>query len=646
MQRIRLLRIVIPIALLAFLVAIVFTFRPRPPRSVVDPKASSERGSLMQGFRFSDFVGGRRRLLVQARVGRVDDQGSFEVDHVERLEVDREGQGPLLLTALRGAGSGAQGKRIVRLEGGVTLKDDDAGIAFEIPTVEIDQITGVVRSLGAVRFSSETWQGTASAIVYSLAGEPTQILSLALVGGEGGHIAAQRTSIAPGSRILTLSGNVEASQGGMSLRAESVVLVRGKDGRLEQMTATPSVTGTATALGGASGFVAREARVFWGRGGNVTGVSLSGGARIQHVRGSLGAERIEAKAIDSSGEFAIEASGQVVVNGPTPKGVGKLLCEALRATIGAHGDLRDGVATGNVQFDGEETYGEAEEASLTSLDPEGTVTLRASADRRARLAGGKIRIVADTIVSDLHGVNLSAEGRVESTMLAGPETQRVAATPMFAANEAVHFVSSSLSSTNGGAHLLYRGDVRGWQGERTLAADEVEIVEEGEVLNARGHVATRMPREEARATMEADYVQVVAERLSYRGRARTAEYDGNVRVRQAEGWLESDHLVAILAESGRGLREVQALQGVRFEYRAALGRGVPTTTTGDGDRAVYETTSRVLRVFGDKKPASVRRTGPSGGTTVGRVLRYELDTGALSVESGERDRATIRTEKN
>jgi hypothetical protein len=28
------------------------------------------------------------------------------------------------------------------------------------------------------------------------------------------------------------------------------------------------------------------------------------------------------------------------------------------------------------------------------------------------------------------------------------------------------------------------------------------------------------------------------------------------------------------------------------------------------------------------------------------LLRYELETGALSVESGERDRATIRTEKN
>jgi hypothetical protein len=60
---------------------------------------------------------------------------------------------------------------------------------------------------------------------------------------------------------------------------------------------------------------------------------------------------------------------------------------------------------------------------------------------------------------------------------------------------------------------------------------------------------------------------------------------------------------------------------------------------------VYETTARLLHVYGDKAPATVRSTGPKAGTTVGRVLRYDLDSGALEVESGERDRATIRTPK-
>ena len=41
--------------------------------------------------------------------------------------------------------------------------------------------------------------------------------------------------------------------------------------------------------------------------------------------------------------------------------------------------------------------------------------------------------------------------------------------------------------------------------------------------------------------------------------------------------------------------------------------------------------------------ATIVATGEKAGSTAGRVLRYELETGALEVESGDRDRATIKT---
>jgi len=216
---------------------------------------------------------------------------------------------------------------------------------------------------------------------------------------------------------------------------------------------------------------------------------------------------------------------------------------------------------------------------------------------------------------------------------------------MFAASEAVHFVSASLESANAGARLLFKGEVRGWQGDRTLAAEEVEMIQDGEILNAHGRVSTRMPRTEGRAAGEADFLQVTADRLAYKGAAHSAVYDGGVRTRQAEGWLEAPRLAATLASSGHGLEEVQATGGVKFEYRSVGDGGTPTTATGEGDRAVYETATHIVRLFGERAPATVRNSGPEGGTTAGRVLRYHLDTGALEVESGERDRARIRTPK-
>ena len=128
MQRVRIFRIVIPIVLLGLLVAIVATLRTRPRRGAAPAETTLDQSARMEGFRFSDLVGGRRRLLVSARVGRVDDEGAFDVEQVERIEVDREAQGPLLLTAARGAGAGAQGKRVVRLEGGVTIAQSGHGL--------------------------------------------------------------------------------------------------------------------------------------------------------------------------------------------------------------------------------------------------------------------------------------------------------------------------------------------------------------------------------------------------------------------------------------------------------------------------------------------------------------------------------------
>ena len=646
MQRLRLLRILIPIFVLVFVLVIGFTLQSRPPRGGTAGSAAKPGAAQAEGFTFTDLLAGKRRLMVQARLGRVDTSGRFEVEEVQRVEVDRENQSPLVLTAARGAGAGPQGKRTMRLEGGVTIHDDDSGLDLQIPTVEVDQVTGVVRSLGDVTVTGKVWKGSASAVVYSLAGRPAEIIGLKVQGTPDAQLEAQRAILENKSRTVTLDGGVDARQGGMALRAPLVVLVRGAGGRIETATASSAVSGTMTGLAtGEGSFTAREARAVWTPEGKVKSVSLSGGAHVHHARGEIVADRIDAEA-DPAGGFTVDAVGQVLLTGPVGKGVGRLTGAAVRARLDPAGVLTDGVATGNVAFQGEGTSGEAAQATFSTMDPSGTVTLRGAPERRARLANDRTRIVADTVTSDLRGTKLTAEGRVEATLLPAPPGKRGSNPPMFAADEAIHFVSTSLESGAGGGRIVFRGDVRGWQGDRTLSADEVEMVQEGEILNATGKVVTRMPRIAGRAASEADFIQVAAERLAYKGSAHAAEYSDHVRVRQAEGWLEAPRLVVALPEAGHGVKDVQAFDGVRFEYRSFGEGGVASTATGESDRAVYDAGERLLRLFGEKGPATVRSTGPRAGTTAGRVLRYHLDTGALEVESGERDRAVIKTPKS
>ena len=183
--------------------------------------------------------------------------------------------------------------------------------------------------------------------------------------------------------------------------------------------------------------------------GQLESVTLSGSARVQHPRGNIAADTIEAKAIDASGSFALTATGQVAASAPSPKGPSTLTCDAVRATLDAKGVARDGLASGNVRFDGEGTAGRPPRRRSPG-------TWREARSRYARRGtGGRAwprggpGWSRETIVSDVHGAKLTAEGRVESTMLPAPRNQPSGMSPMFTATEAVHFVSASLESESG-----------------------------------------------------------------------------------------------------------------------------------------------------------------------------------------------------
>jgi lipopolysaccharide transport protein LptA len=254
-------------------------------------------------------------------------------------------------------------------------------------------------------------------------------------------------------------------------------------------------------------------------------------------------------------------------------------------------------------------------------------------------------VAADRLTTDPEGTELTAEGHVESTLLAAPRPTTGGPKPdgLFVAGEAVHFVSARLTSRSAESRLVFDGEVRGWQKERNLSADHVEVRQQPEELHAKGSVNTRVPRERGASASEADYVRVAANQLDYGAAERKAVYTGSVRVRQAEGWLEAARVDVLLAESGGDVREMLASGSVRFEFHSSAGGTLPQPVTGEGDRVEYLPVESTVRLFGDEAPATIRRTGAQGGTTTGRVLRYRLDVGTIEVESGDRNRARIRT---
>jgi lipopolysaccharide export system protein LptA len=268
-------------------------------------------------------------------------------------------------------------------------------------------------------------------------------------------------------------------------------------------------------------------------------------------------------------------------------------------------------------------------------DDDLAVELNSEQDRRARLAQGLTRVVADTIVTDSRGRSLTATGRVESTML--PEDNAASLQGMFRTDKTVHFISAELHGEDAGGELVFSGNVRGWQGEQNLSAQTVVLERTSGSLRAHGGVGTRFPRaREGAAAASADFVQVTAATLDYDREAYQAVYRGGVRVAVAEGWIECEVLTVTQGRNTGEFERLLAAGQVRIEFLGIDdGRGAPTQrTTGRSDRLVYVPAEKTLWMYGDEQRAVLQRGGEQAGTSEGRVLTYRLDDGTLSVVEG------------
>ena len=127
------------------------------------------------------------------------------------------------------------------------------------------------------------------------------------------------------------------------------------------------------------------------------------------------------------------------------------------------------------------------------------------------------------------------------------------------------------------------------------------------------------------------------------GARKIATWTGNIRVRQDEGWLEADRLDAAMSGDGQGLKSMSATGSVRLEYRVRSDSGIPERVQGDGDRTEFDPVAGILRLFGDSRQATLRKTGKNALTLSGRILRYYVGDGAIEVEKGLSGYSTIQT---
>jgi len=644
-RRLRFFRVVLPALLLPFLVLLVFQLRPKP--AVHNPARGDEpAGPRVSGMDYVEFAGGQRVYSGTIGLVRQQPDGRVDMERIERFVIERDDAPPLVVSAERGGIDGKPGEREVRLRGGVEAREQGEGLSMELPELEVDQAAGEARSVGAVRLASPAYAGSAESVVYGLEGQPTVLFGVRLEARDGGTLVAQRVRLLDGTDDVELEGEVRLQRGSEFLAAETMRVWRWPDGGgVSKVVARSGVSGRLSAGGGGPAELrSEEMEAEWDEQGREKRLLLVGDARVGQAGRSIQASWIEvARAEGLEGGFGFAASGAVVARGGIGGEPVEVRSQELSGTLGSDRLLRSAEAAGTVEYISPATRAEAERAVFELAEPLNRVTLESGPRRRARLARDNMRVVADRIVTDSVGLALSADGRVEASLL--PQAAGAGGTGLFRSDEAVHFVASRLDGTRSGSRLHFSGAVRGWQGDRTLSADSVLVDQLEGLLTAEGEVGTRLPRREDRAALaQADFVQISADRLDYREQDARAVYDGKARVRQAEGWMESARLEVLLSREREGIEEIRGFESVRLEYRAPGEQGTPHPVSGEGDRVVYTVANQTLRLYGDDNPATaVRRTPQGADSTSGRVLRYRLDVGTLTVESGDQDRVRIRT---
>ncbi len=646
MRRIRLLRLLLPALLVPFAGLVFWQIRSRPAARSGPVAERPPAGARVERVEFTELLGGARRLSLKARSGQVDERGIYRLEGIDPIEVDREGGPPLVLRAERGAVEGRPGRRKVLLEGAVQLDDRASGVHLTIPALEMDEAAGQARSLGEVRVRTSGWDGRASSVVYGLRGAPAELFGVEIETAEGGRLQASRALVRDRGRDVELVGAVRGERSGAEFTAESVRLFRPDGGRLRRAVAEGAVRGSVRRGAGPDLHVRASAvELEWDGEGEPWRAALDDGVSVEQGGSRLFSDRLEAHADPDGNGWDVEADGGVRLEGVWSGGEAVLVAERLRARLGPAGRLDHAEALGSVKFEGPAGSGEGARA-LFDVDAAGrvTATLEGEGPARARWARDRMRVSGDRITGDSTGESMHADGSVAASLLPDAAGRR-AARPggLFSASEAVHFVAAELDAASSGRRLSFSGDVRAWQADRNLSADRVDIDQAADTLEARGDVRVRVPRQGRDSSGESGFLQVGAERLEYAGGRSRAVFEGAVRCRQAEGWVEAARMEVDFEEGGgSALRVVRAQGEARFEFQAHSGSGKAALVTGEADRLVYEPAAGVVHLFGDQRPASVRRAGEAGGTVTGRRLRYVLRDGTLEVDSGEADRARVR----
>lgn len=646
MQRtVRVLRIALPIAFIAFLAILYISWdvtRSPQRRVAPQPVTSTQRPNdepQIEGRAFRDVqtIGGRVvSEIVAERV--VSFKSGWTTLEGVTLTLHRE-NGLKYVIACPSAEFNSSTKE-AEAKGGVRVTSTDG---IEIKTAEIRYDGARLTNDIPVEFKVDRWNGRAGALDLDVQGETLRLHKT---------VTADMAPQLPGEELMTLRGaesffkrrenlvefkdQVQLDRGADSLRADFMV------GRFTQdRKQLVGVEGTGHTVINMSSKV-QPGEDFGGRKeitADAFNTEVGPDGRINAIN-CISAENMARAVLEGAPRREIVARGFRVALSNRAVSEIKADWQVVMKELGA--DPRQ-ITTehATVWFDAGTRRARAAylEGAFRYTDPKNSATaFRANYD----ITGDKIVLTTDpgwqaTVIADGQTIKAKqiefsprggmarAAGAVIAQLVSkgksggGPSAD---VTNLFPSGKPVFVNSDELLMRQAQKIAQFQGNVRAWQDNNTILANEMQMQGNGDSVTARGNVRTTLYNASTTAEARKAPVKSTSDQLIARRNDKRIELIGNVTLVDETRTLKSEK-ANILLDDNRKIQRMEAENNVSV-VDTSSGR------KGNGNKMIYQVDKKMIYMFG--KPATL--SDPKGGVS-GEQIVFDLTRDRVNVLSPE-----------
>ncbi|MGD1009983.1 MAG: LptA/OstA family protein [Candidatus Aminicenantales bacterium] len=485
---------------------------------------------------------------------------------------------------------------LFKISGRVKVTAED--LTFESDSIKYDKTAGLYRTDQGGAFTSDRLAGSGRTFVYD---EKRNDIGLS-----GGFLF--ETSAGP------------PTSGAARITGDSLVYSRGeKTGRAEGRARLSSADGD-----GASEVLrfqlSDDGRTFDSMTFEKGAKCVFGGPAGRPGRRAIEAATVRVLSFPGSSRVSVvdaEGGCRMSLAAPPEPG-GRIEAAALRLSLGRGGELESWTASGDVRMSMEGKTGDERDLqgeSVTYSGKPGLLTVQAGEGGTARLESAESRTEAPAISLETGTGNAVASGGVRCLMKPRPDAAPVG---FFSKDASLFVTCRSLKSFGDEHRLRFEGQVRLWQDNRAIQANELDVLESSGEVRARGGVTAGFPFR-GRSPSEDSRIEIGGGEMAYSPADRIATFRGGSLVRTQDFQLVAGTVAVRLME---GKKEVQSLIA---GGSVVVSHGL---YEGRGGEAVYDPGAETVVLTGN--PVLVEK---GKGSSRGDKLTFRLGDDKILIEN-------------